>query len=70
MPGGEYLAAEALSGIWHAMDEWVRQTIDTAGGLTSFLRAFRPRALPQCLNHVPFPRSHETDNHGTLRRTP
>ena len=39
MLGGEYLSEDSLRGVWRHLDEWVRETVSTSGGLPSFLRA-------------------------------
>ena len=39
MRGGEYLSGDSLQGVWRHLDEWVRETVATSGGLPSFLRA-------------------------------
>ena len=39
MHGGEYLSADNLQRIWTQLDEWVRATAATLGGLSALLRA-------------------------------
>ncbi len=38
MQGGEYLSEETLQRIWEHLDEWVHETVATAGGLAAFLQ--------------------------------
>ena len=43
MQGGEYLSAERLQHIWQSLDEWVHETVTTAGGLVEFLQTRAPK---------------------------
>ena len=42
MHGGAYISSDNLQRIWTQLDEWVRETAATAGGLSAFLRARAP----------------------------
>ncbi len=43
MPGGEYLSAEVLQSIWHALHEWTQAAVAAAGGREAFLAAHAPQ---------------------------
>ena len=43
MAGGEYLGADTLRRIWERLDEWVRESVASAGGLAVFLERRAPK---------------------------
>ena len=43
MAGGEYLGADTLRQIWERLDEWVRESVASAGGLAVFLERRAPK---------------------------
>ena len=43
MHGGEYLSEGTLLRIWERLDDWVRETVTSAGGLAAFLQGRAPK---------------------------
>jgi len=43
MTGGEYLTTDVLLQVWNGLNEWIRESIASAGGLDAFLESRAPK---------------------------